>query len=210
VTPVIAIATCKAFAERTLPRLCASLRRAGVNEYVIIGDNFSEVTEVAGELIHPAPVPGMWDLSPLPYVATMSHDWTFLIGDTCEVDTDFKGRIERWMGDDYDLVGLMPNFMQCFMGLYRKSYLQRNMPVLKRHAGLAKRDIAIYEVSADLIAYAESYRHAEGKVVQWDRQEDVYGVGRPRWHRYFGAFGVTKWTVAQHLGQIDEHRARIL
>ena len=209
-TPVVAIATCKAFAERTLPRLCASLRRAGVNEYVIVGDNFFEPTEVAGELVHPAPVSGMWDLSPLPYTVTMPHDWTFLIGDTCEVEADFQERVERWVSPDYDLVGLTPVFMQCFMGLYHKSYLQRNLATLKRYAGMTKHDIAIYEVSADMVAYARKYRHAEGEMVQWDRQEDVYGVGRPRWHRYFEAFGVTKWTVAQELWQIDERRARIL
>ena len=210
--PMTLVSTCRAYAPKTLPRLCASLRRAGA-KYTIVGDGFDEPTLVEGELVQPAPVAGLWDLTALPYATRLREEWFFLMADTCEVDEDYVAKISRFTDWQYDLVGLVPECMLCFLGLYHQSYIANNARRIAKRAGMTKRELVLFEISQTMQAWAKMYRHVEhidGEKVEYDQRVDVYGVGRPRWRRYFPAFGLTKWTVARIIEEVSEERARQL
>lgn len=210
--PVTLISTCKAFAERTLPVVCGSLDRAGVKDYVIVGDGFSEPTFVAGHKVNPAPVAGLWDMTALPFaVSNLQVEWFFLLSDTCLVGLGYPAKLSALAADSaHELIGLRPDHLMCFMGLYRRSYIERNLARIVALAGMSKRALVGFENDPAMISWASSYYHAPGALIQFDYQFDPYNVGRLRWHRYFGAFGVTKWTVEPTPATIDEGRAKML
>jgi len=109
-----------------------------------------------------------------------------------------------------DMVGLRPDYAMCNIGLYSWYYLSKNASNLATMIGTTKREAIEAEISGLTASWAENYGWVPGVIDEFKVRGDTYGVGRPRWRRYFGAFDITKWTIFRSLDDVSEGRAKEL
>lgn len=205
----IAVASCKAFSEKTLPILIPSLLKAGVppDDIVIFEGGHAHEAQLASTVEHWLVTHNSFEYTPLIEVALreMPADYWFLMHDTCEVGPAFLDRLYG-IPDTLPAKVAMRSFPSMSMGAYRYDYLLRQTkPLLearnfdlshegmkaKKAWGLHREDHILWRDHTETtFVYPRIDGHPEMLVKELP---NPYGSGVVRRAEYFPSLDVTKY-----------------
>jgi len=225
----LVITTCRAFMDRTLPPLYTSLERAqvpGADTFTFCEGLFQDMWTGQNRLRVRPSHQRAWDLSGMIQLSELGltglYDYIFTLPDTCKVGPGFWFKVmhtallastgNAGQALPFQVVGLREEYPMCFIGLWSTDYLDVTLGAIKEAAcNTTKEQIIRLEIDGKLkrLAYGR-YAWVPAVNEEWQTQSDPYQTGNPRWHRWFSAWEITKWTVFRSLNDVDEVKARQL